>query len=98
MPYVSASPRSLEHFGHGLRAALDLQCKLVTALGEHVCNNSSPVLHFNRKFVAALGEGGCVSAKPKALPMNGAVHGVATIAAKTPVKKEPARPARRERP
>ena len=34
-----------------------------------------------------------VSAKPTAEPMNGAVQGVATSVASTPVKKEPPRPA-----
>ena len=34
------------------------------------------------------------SAKPTAAPMKGAVQGVATITASTPVKKEPPRPDR----
>src|SRR5690606_26685965 len=33
---------------------------------------------------------GCVSAKPRAAPMNGAVQGVATTVASTPEKKLPA--------
>ena len=33
---------------------------------------------------------GCVTAKPTAAPMNGAVHGVAATVASAPVKKEPA--------
>ena len=40
---------------------------------------------------------GCVRAKPTAVAMNGAVHGVATTAASTPVAKEPARPGCRVR-
>src|SRR5690625_7833622 len=35
---------------------------------------------------------GCVSAKPRAAPIKGAVQGLATTAASTPVKKEPLRP------
>ena len=37
---------------------------------------------------------GAISAKPRAAPMNGAVHGVATIVARTPVKNVPASPDR----
>ena len=33
--------------------------------------------------------GGWVTAKPNAVPMNGAVQGLATTVASTPVKKEP---------
>ena len=32
---------------------------------------------------------GCVTATPTAVPMKGAVHGVAAIVASAPVKKEP---------
>ena len=32
---------------------------------------------------------GCVTANPTAVPMNGAVHGVAATVARAPVKKEP---------
>src|SRR5690625_912638 len=35
---------------------------------------------------------GCVNAKPSAAPINGAVQGLATTAASTPVKKEPLSP------
>ena len=35
---------------------------------------------------------GCIKAKPKAAPINGAVHGEATITDKAPVKKELTRP------
>ena len=41
---------------------------------------------------------GWLSPKPTAAPMKGAVHGVATITASTPVKKEPERPDRPARP
>ena len=37
---------------------------------------------------------GCVNAKPRAVPRNGAVHGVARTVAKTPWKNEPASPSR----
>ena len=41
--------------------------------------------------IARIITGDCVNAKPRAVPRNGAVHGVASTVAKTPWKNEPRR-------
>ena len=50
------------------------------------------------RITASASAAGWVRAKPTAVPMNGAVQGVATTAASTPVKNEPASPERRVSP
>ena len=44
--------------------------------------------------IASASAVGATSAKPSAAPINGAVHGVATIVARTPVENAPAIPER----
>ena len=46
------------------------------------------------KNTANSAAGGCANANPTAAPINGAVQGVATIVANTPVKKLPLYPER----
>ena len=50
------------------------------------------------RMTASATAAGWVSAKPTAVAMKGAVHGVATTAASTPVENEPASPGCRVRP